>query len=596
MASNEDAAPKLYEDPETGEMISKSELKKRQKHREQQKKKAEKAANAPLPTHSKAKAKEPSEDDLNPNQYFEIRSRAINALRETKNPNPYPHKFHVNTRVGDFLEKYDHLKKNEVLEDVEIRVAVRIMSIRSAGNALIFYNCKSEGQTIQIFCEATRFSSESGSAAAFAEHHSVFRRGDWIGVVGVPGRTNPKNRDTGELSVFAKDVVLLAPCLHQLPHGLKDKEIRYRQRYLDLILNNTARQTLQTRSKIISYLRHYFDNKGFMEVETPMMNKIHGGATARPFKTYHNDLNMEMFMRVAPELYLKMLIVGGFEKVYEIGRQFRNEDIDLTHNPEFTSMEFYWAFADYYDLMDLTEDLITGLVQHVTGGLKTTLHREDTGTKYEINWERPWRRVPMIPTLEELTGEKFPPPDQFHTDETGKFLEKVLDKMGLECSEPRTNSRMIDKLVGELIEPTCVNPTFITGHPQVMSPLAKPDRNTPGLCERFEMFAATKELANAYTELNDPVIQRKLFLQQMEDKKKGDDEAQPIDETFLHAMEFGLPPTGGWGLGIDRLVMFLTDKYNIKEVLAFPLMKPIVETKTEVAPDGKKVEVVSVTS
>jgi len=589
IAPAEDAATKLYPDPVTGEQISKSELKRRTKQREQEKKKAEKAAALPIQT---KKAKEPSEDDLNPNQYFEIRSRHINALRESKNPNPYPHKFHVDTRVSDFLEAYEYLKKGEILEDKEVRVAVRIMSIRSAGNALRFYNCKGEGQQIQIFCEATRFSSEADNTAAFAEHHNLFRRGDWIGVVGVPGRTNPKNRDTGELSVFAKEVVLLTPCLHQLPYGLKDQEIRYRQRYLDLILNNSARQTLQTRSRIISYLRQYFDNKGFMEVETPMMNKIHGGATARPFKTHHNDMNMDMFMRVAPELYLKMLVVGGFEKVYEIGRQFRNEDIDLTHNPEFTSMEFYWAFADYYDLMDLTEELLEGMVKHITGGTTTVLHREDNGTRYEINWARPWKRIPMIPTLEEKTGMKFPPAHELHTDETGKFLEKVLEKMGLECSEPRTNSRMIDKLVGELIEPECVNPSFITGHPQVMSPLAKPDRNTPGLCERFEMFAATKELANAYTELNDPVIQRNLFMQQMKDKEKGDDEAQPIDETFVNALEYGLPPTGGWGLGIDRLVMFLTDKYNIKEVLAFPLMKPIKETKVADV-DGEKVEVVT---
>lgn len=323
-----------------------------------------------------------------------------------------------------------------------------------------------------------------------------------------------------------------------------------------------------------------------------MMNKIHGGATARPFKTYHNDMDLDMYMRVAPELYLKMLVVGGFEKVYEIGRQFRNEDIDLTHNPEFTSCEFYWAFADYHDLMEITEELLTGMVEKITGSLQTTLHREDNGTKYEINWARPWKRIPMIPTLEEKTGEKFPPADQLDTDETGQFLERVLKKMNIECSEPRTNSRMIDKLVGDLIEPDCINPTFITGHPQVMSPLAKPDRNTPGLCERFEMFAATKELANAYTELNDPVIQRNLFLDQMKDKDKGDNEAQPIDETFCQALEYGLPPTGGWGLGIDRLVMFLTDKYNIKEVLAFPLMKPLPEVKIAEV-DGKKIEVVA---
>ncbi|KAF2870679.1 lysyl-tRNA synthetase [Massariosphaeria phaeospora] len=579
----EDATQKLYDDPETGEKISKSELKRRTKQRESQKKKADKAEKSGVvPTRPKTNTNELSEDDLNPNQYFELRSRTINALRASKQPNPYPHKFDVKTSVRDFLDKYEHVKSGETQQDVEIRTAVRIMSIRSAGNALRFYTGKSQGITVQIFCDAQYFAQDPTNTTAFAEHHNLFRLGDWIGVVGFPGRTKPKNRDVGELSVFARDVVLLAPCLRQLPsqrYGFKDQEQRYRQRYLDLIMNDSTRETLITRAKIIRYIRRYFDDRGFLEVETPMMNKIHGGATAKPFVTHHNDMKLDMFMRVAPELYLKQLIVGGLDKVYEIGKNFRNEDIDLTHNPEFTSCEFYWAFADYYDVMDLTEDLVSNMVQEVTGGLQTKLHREDNGTTYDINWARPWRRVPMIPTLEEMTGEKFPPADQFHTDETGKFLEGVLKKMKIDCPSPRTNSRMIDKLVGDLIEPTCVNPTFITGHPQVMSPLAKPDRDTPGICERFEMFAATKELANAYTELNDPVIQRQLFMQQAADKDKGDDEAQVLDETFCQALEYGLPPTGGWGLGIDRLVMFLTNKYNIKEVLAFPLMRPLAEDK-----------------
>jgi lysyl-tRNA synthetase class 2 len=581
-ASAAEPAANLHKDPETGEMISKSELKRREKQRAAAKKKAEKAAS--LPVQPKKAAKGPSEDDLNPNQYFEIRSRRVKALLESNNPEPYPHKFHVNTAVPAFLAKYEHIKSGEELKDVEIRVAVRIMTIRSAGKSLWFYNCKSEGVSVQIFCEAQNLGE-----GAFAQHEELFRRGDWIGVVGYPGRTNPKNRDVGELSVFAKEVLLLSPCLHQLPHGIKDQETRYRQRYLDLILNNSARDTLITRSRIIRYLRNFLDTRGFQEVETPMLNKIHGGATARPFKTYHNDMNMDMFMRVAPELYLKMLIVGGMDKVYEIGKQFRNEDIDLTHNPEFTSCEFYWAFADYHDLMELTEELISEMVKEITGSYETTLHVTPEKV-YTINWARPWKRIDMIPALEEKTGEKFPPYVQLDTDETTTFLEGVLKKMKIECSEPRTNSRMIDKLVGDLIEVDCINPTFITGHPQIMSPLAKWDRNVPGKCERFEMFAATKELLNAYTELNEPFKQRELFEQQARDAAKGDDEAQLIDETFCQALEYGLPPTGGWGLGIDRLVMFLTDKYNIKEVLAFPLMRPIAESKA-VEVEGEKVAV-----
>lgn len=389
----------------------------------------------------------------------------------------------------------------------------------------------------------------------FQDQHEPLRRGDIIGIVGFPGRTNPKNRDEGELSIFAKEIVLLTPCLHQLPgeyYGFKDKEQRYRQRYLDLIVNDTTRNTFITRAKMITFIRKFFDERDFIEVETPMMNAIPGGATAKPFKTFHNELGMELYMRVAPELYLKELIVGGLERVYEIGRQFRNEGIDLTHNPEFTTCEFYQAFADVYDVMDLTEELVSGLVKHITGSYETRFHTQkyeeidDEEKKaaevYTVNWAKPWKRIEMIPALEEAVGEKFPPGDQLHTEETNAFLRRVLKRMGVECSPPMTNARMLDKLVGEFIEEKCINPTFITGHPQVrhveelsdynvntsqmMSPLAKYHRSNKGLCERFEAFVCKKEIVNAYTELNDPFDQRLRFEEQARQKAQGDEEAQ----------------------------------------------------------------------
>lgn len=563
-----DAQQNLLLDEVTGERVSKTELKRRQKQREKDAKKAEKAAAAPP---KPKKEKQESEEDLTPNQYFEIRSRAVNKLRQTHEPNPYPHKFNVTTDLRDFLKKYESVKTGEQLKDVEVRIGARIYTKRAAGANLIFYDVRAEGQRVQIMCQA----QESASEVPFQKQHENLRRGDIIGIVGFPGRTNPKNRAEGELSIFAKEVVLLAPCLHQLPgehYGFKDKEQRHRKRYLDLIMNDTTRQTFITRSRMITYIRRFFDEKDFIEVETPMMNMIAGGATAKPFKTYHNDLKLDMYMRIAPELYLKELIVGGMERVYEIGRQFRNEDIDLTHNPEFTTCEFYQAFADMYDIMDLTEELVSGLVKHVTGGYKTKFHTQH-GEEYEVNWEKPWRRIEMIPELEAKLGEKFPPGDELHTQETNEFLKRMIKKANIECTPPLTNARMLDTLVGEFIEEQCISPTFIMGHPQMMSPLAKYHRTHKGLCERFEAFVCKKEIVNAYTELNDPFDQRMRFEEQANQKAQGDDEAQLIDETFCNALEYGLPPTGGWGMGIDRMVMFLTDNYSIKEVLTFPMMK-----------------------
>ena len=342
-------------------------------------------------------------------------------------------------------------------------MGVRVLAIRSYGQALCFYDCKAEGTPIQIVCQI------DGSTTKLVEQKKWLRRGDWIGVIGYPGRTKPRSRDTGELSVFARDIILLSPCLRPLPtahFGFKDQEQRYRQRFVDLIFNDSTRLNFEIRSKVIKYIRRFFDDRNFLEVQTPMMNRIPGGAAARPFKTFNNGLNAELYMRVSPELYLKQLVVGGLERVYEIGRQFRNEEIDLTHSPEFTSAEAYWAFADVYDIMSMTEELISGLVYSIKGAYESVWHHQD-GTEYHINWKGPWKRIQMIPALEEAIGEKFPPADQLHTDETNDFLKRILKEKKIQCSAPQTNARMIDKLVGEYIESKCINPTFITGHPQV---------------------------------------------------------------------------------------------------------------------------------
>ncbi|SCW01672.1 LAFE_0E04764g1_1 [Lachancea fermentati] len=570
----------LHLDEVTGEMVSKSELKKRIKQRQVEAKKAAKKANAQPKPEPKKKVND-AFADLDPSQYFEARSRQINELRKTQSPNPYPHKFHVSVGLADFLQKYASLKRGETLPNEKVSIAGRIHAKRESGSKLKFYVLHGEGVEVQVMSQLQDYHSE----ADYEKDHELLKRGDIVGVEGYVGRTQPKKGGEGEISVFVSRVQLLTPCLHILPadhFGFKDQETRYRKRYLDLIMNKDARPRFITRSKIISYIRRFLDSRNFVEVETPMMNVIAGGATAKPFVTHHNDLNMDMYMRIAPELFLKELVVGGMDRVYEIGRQFRNEGIDMTHNPEFTTCEFYQAYADVYDLMDMTELMFSEMVKEITGSYVIKYHPDpyNPEKELELNFARPWKRINMIEELEKRLNVKFPPGDQLHTAETGEFLKKVLADNNLECPPPLTNARMLDKLVGEL-EDTCINPTFIFGHPQMMSPLAKYSRDQPGLCERFEVFVATKEICNAYTELNDPFDQRARFEEQARQKDQGDDEAQMIDETFCNALEYGLPPTGGWGCGIDRLAMFLTDSNTIREVLLFPTLKPDVQKESE---------------
>ena len=463
---------------------------------------------------------------------------------------PFGRRFEWTHRSADVKEQFETLAEAEA----EVKMAGRVMAIRGHGKTC-FMDMQDKTGRMQLYVRKDVLGEEDYSLVKMMDI------GDTIGVTGIPFRTH-----MGEVSIKVVKMEMLSKSLRPLPekwHGLKDIETRYRQRYVDLIVNPEVRDTFVKRSQIIRSVREVLDSHDFLEVETPILNTIAGGAAARPFISYHNALDMQVYMRIAPELYLKRLIVGGMDRVYELGRVFRNEGIDNRHNPEFTSVEIYQAFADYRDMMDLTEEVVVKTAMKVLGTTKITYEG------VEIELASPWKRISMIDAVKEYSGKDF-------TNVTDLEEARTMAK---ELNVPVEPSFGIGKIINacfeEYVEDKLIQPTFITGHPKEISPLAKSNPENPEITDRFEAYIYGREICNGFTELNDPIDQRERFLKQVEERANGDEEANMMDEDFVNALEYGLPPTGGLGIGIDRLVMFLTDSSTIRDVLFFPTMKPM---------------------
>lgn len=489
------------------------------------------------------------------NEQMQVRIDKMHKIEE-HGWKPFGYRFLYTHRAADIAAQFDELSEKET----EVKMAGRIMAIRGHGKTC-FMDMQDKTGRIQVYVRKDVIGEENYALIKLMDI------GDTVGITGTAFRTH-----MGELSIKANSVEMLSKSLRPLPekwHGLKDVETRYRQRYVDLIVNPEVRDTFVKRSQIIRSVREVLDSHDFLEVETPILNTIAGGAAARPFISYHNALDMQVYMRIAPELYLKRLIVGGMDRVYEMGRVFRNEGIDNRHNPEFTSVEIYQAFADYRDMMDLTEEVVVKTAEKVLG--TTTINYE--GTTIEL--ASPWKRMSMIEAVKEYSGKDF-------TDVTDLEEARAIAKELNVAVEPSFGiGKIINACFEEYVEDKLIQPTFITGHPKEISPLAKSNPENPEITDRFEAYIYGRELCNGFTELNDPIDQKERFLKQVEERANGDEEANMMDEDFVNALEYGLPPTGGLGIGIDRLVMFLTNSSTIRDVLFFPTMKPLGKAVSE---------------
>ncbi|MFN5968677.1 MAG: lysine--tRNA ligase [Microcystis sp.] len=473
--------------------------------------------------------------------------------------NPYAYQWKSTAHAQQLQEQYADLAPGEEIS-TEVAIAGRIIARRIMGK-LAFFNLQDETGTIQLYLDKKRISETMAAVPnAFNTVIKLTDTGDILGAKGTIKRT-----ERGELSIYVNEYEILTKSLLPLPdkwHGLTDVEKRYRQRYVDLIVNPEVRQTFRRRAQITAAIRRYLDQEGFIEIETPVLQSEAGGADARPFITYHNTLEMELYLRIATELHLKRLIVGGFEKVFELGRIFRNEGVSTKHNPEFTSIEIYQAYADYYDMMELTENIIVNAAQDVLGTLKITY--QDT----QIDLTPPWRRVTMHELVQEITGVDL---NSFEDFESARI---AAENAGIGVPEDcKTIGKLLNEAFEQKVEETLIQPTFVLDFPVEISPLAKPHRSKTDLVERFELYVVGRELANSFSELTDPIDQRQRLEAQALKKAAGDLEAQGVDEDFLTALEYGMPPTGGLGIGIDRLIMLLTDSASIRDVIAFPLLK-----------------------
>lgn len=491
-----------------------------------------------------------NEEELDINHLMKIRREKLEELQSAgKDPFEITKYNRVET-AGEIKSNY------EKYEEKDVSIAGRIIAKRIMGKAS-FCTIQDSDEKIQSYVSINDLGEESYKA------FKTFDIGDIIGIKGFVFKTR-----TEEISVHAKEVVLLSKSLRPLPekfHGLKDTDLRYRQRYVDLIMNPEVKKTFETRSKIISQIRSILDEKGFLEVETPILNTISGGATAKPFITHHNALDLPMYLRIATELNLKRLIVGGYDKVYEMGRIFRNEGMDIRHNPEFTTIELYAAYQDYNDMMDITEELFTKCAMKVLGTTKIVYQEQN------IDLTPGWKRITMIDSIKEACGIDF---NEIDTDEEAVALAKEK-KIAIPDKTKETRGDVISLFFDEYVEKTLIQPTFIYDYPVEISPLAKRKPSDQRLTERFEIFIGGREYGNAFSELNDPIDQCERFKKQVEARKAGDEEAGMMDEDYINALEYGMPPTGGIGIGIDRMVMLLTDSASIRDVLLFPTMKPI---------------------